>query len=260
MTQPDRFLVDTVGFSRINYGNLVSALEAFFPSRPANNFVCVANVHTTVECRTDERLRRIQNGSFLTIADGQPVILYGKLSGVTGIERIMGPDIMTEVFSAPACRERRHFFLGGMPETLAAMENNLRGKFPHLRIAGMYSPPFRALDATEADAMRKSILAAAPDFLWVCFGAPKQEYWMEQNHAAYPGCLLIGIGAGFAYHAGELKRAPVVAQKLALEWVWRLTQDPRRLWKRYFKTNPVFVGLLARRALARIFGRIPDLQ
>ena len=95
-----RFPVDTVGFSRVGRANLVPSLEAFFALRPENNYVCVSNVHTTVECRKDARLRAIQNGSFLTIADGQPVIYYGRMAGVGGIERIMGPDIMTAVFAA----------------------------------------------------------------------------------------------------------------------------------------------------------------
>lgn len=250
-----RFRVDTVLFSRINRGNLVPSLERFFAERPANNYVCVSNVHTTVECIADERLRRIQNGSFLTIADGQPVILYGRAAGTQGIERIMGPDIMSEVFAAPDARHRSHYFLGGMPETLAAMEGNLKAKFPQLRIAGMHSPPFRKLSPEEEAAMRQRILETRPDYLWVCFGAPKQEYWMEANHALYPDSLLIGIGAGFAYHAGELKRAPVWAQKLACEWLWRLMQDPKRLWKRYFKTNPVFILLFAKMMAGKMLRR-----
>ena len=251
-----RYLVDTVWFSQTRVENLVPSLEAFFLTKPRNNFVCVSNVHTTVECRKDERLRRIQNGSYLTIADGQPVILYGKLSGVAGIERIMGPDIMTEVFSSPLCRNRRHYFLGGAPETLANMKRMLLGKFPHLLIAGMHSPPFRALTSVETEDLGKTIRDTAPDYLWVCFGAPKQEYWMEANHSSFPGTLLVGIGAGFAYHAGELKRAPLIMQKLACEWVWRLMQDPKRLFGRYLTTNPVFIFLLLKRLLQRMLGLI----
>jgi len=251
----DRYLVGSVYFSRINAATLVPALEAFFDGNSANNYVCVSNVHTTVECRRDTRLRAIQNESFLTIADGQPIIYYGRAAGVTGIARVMGPDIMTAVFEAPACRARRHFFLGGTPQTLAAMEANLRQRFPHLQIAGTLSPPFRALSDAEAAAMRDEIRAARPDYLWVCFGAPRQEYWMAANHAAFPGTLLIGIGAGFAYHAGELKRAPVWAQRLACEWVWRLAQDPRRLWKRYATTNPQFVAMFVSMIVKRMSGR-----
>ena len=174
-----RYAVGTVRFSQTSYENLIPSLECFFDSPKANNYVCVSNVHTTVECQKDERMRRIQNDSFLTIADGQPVIYYGKISGVVGIERIMGPDIMTEVFSSPVCRNRRHFFLGASPETLASMEINLRAKFPYLLIAGVYSPPFRALELQEEADLKKTILETSPDYLWVCFGAPKQEYWME---------------------------------------------------------------------------------
>jgi len=250
-----RYRVGSVGFSVIHYGNLVPSLEAFFAGPVPNNYVCVSNVHTTVECRKDLRLRNIQNGSFLTIADGQPVILYGRMAGAGHIQRIMGPDIMTEVFSAPETRVRRHYFLGGTQKTLDAMRKNLEARFPHLQIAGMYSPPFRKITAEEEEAARRAILECKPDYLWVCFGAPKQEYWMEANHGHFPGTLLIGIGAGFAYHAGELKRAPLWAQKLACEWVWRLMQDPKRLWKRYFKTNPVFLMMTAGMMLRKLTGR-----
>ena len=201
-----RYVVDTVSFSRINGANLVPSLERFFADRPANNYVCVSNVHTTVECRHDLRLRQIQNGSYLTIADGQPVVYYGRIAGVDGIERIMGPDIMSAVFAAPECRGRRHFFLGGMPETLERMKRNLRDRFPDLIVAGTLSPPFRKLSADEEENLLQDVNAAKPDYLWICFGAPKQEYWMEANHRHFPESLLIGIGAGFAYHAGELKR------------------------------------------------------
>ena len=158
---------------------------------------------------------------------------------------------MTAVFADPACRGRRHFFLGGLPSTLEKMERNLRARFPDLVIAGTLSPPFRKLSPEEEEAQREAIRATRPDYLWVCFGAPKQEYWMEANHRHFPDSLLIGIGAGFAYHAGELRRAPKWVQALACEWVWRLAQDPKRLWKRYFKTNPVFIWLFARRLLLR---------
>ncbi len=239
-----RYLVDSVLFSAINLENLASSMEAFFQLRSSNNYVCVSNVHSTIESRWDSRLRQIQNNSFLTIADGQPIIMYGLLSGVTDIERVMGPDIMEEIFASPLCQKRRHYFLGGSPQTLTSMKKTLITKFPQLHIAGMYSPPFRQMTSAEDESMRRNILESKPDYIWVCFGAPKQEYWMKANHNFYPESLLIGIGAGFAYHAGELKRAPRLAQKFALEWIWRLMQDPRRLWKRYFKTNPIFLFLL----------------
>ena len=250
-----RYLVDRVWFSRTDYSNVVASLEAFFSDKQVNNFVCVSNVHTTVECRSDERLLSIQNGSFLTIADGQPIIYYGKLLGIRNIARIMGPDLMTEVFSNPVARARRHFFLGGTPETLTAMKLNLRTKFPGLCIAGMLSPPFRKMQLEEEDSMFQTINTNEPDYLWVCFGAPKQEYWMESNHNRFPSTLLIGIGAGFAYHAGELRRAPIWAQRFACEWIWRLIQDPKRLWKRYLKSNPIFVLLFFKRAMVKLFLR-----
>ncbi len=250
-----RYQVGPVRFSLINRNNLVQKLESFFSSYPTNNFVCVSNVHTTVECLKDLRLRKIQNDSYLTIADGQPIIYYGRISGVTDIDRIMGPDIMTQVFAAPECRDRRHFFLGGSEETLAKMKRNLRQEYPYLQSVGMLSPPFRKLDEEEEQNLRQDILKTKPDYLWVCFGAPKQEYWMDANHSFFPRTLMLGVGAGFAYHAGELERAPLWAQKMACEWIWRLAQDPKRLWKRYLRTNPVFVLLILKLVILRLILR-----
>ena len=168
-------------------------------------YICVGNVHTTVMA-----------------------------------ERVTGPDLMLELFA----RENglKHYFYGGSPETLQMLEQKLKERYPHLQIAGMVSPPFRSLSAEEDAAEVEKINASGADIIWVGLGAPKQENWMYDHRDKVHG-VMIGVGAGFDYHAGNIKRAPMWMQKLSLEWLYRLMQDPKRLFKRYLVTNTRYLWL-----------------
>lgn len=104
----------------------------------------------------------------------------------------------------------------------------------------MYAPPFRQLTEEEDEKIIQEINAANPDFLWVGLGAPKQEIWMAE-HKDKISAVMIGVGAGFDFHAGTVKRAPAWMQRSGLEWLYRLFQDPKRLWKRYVVTNSKFM-------------------
>ena len=122
------------------------------------------------------------------------------------------------------------------------LEQKLRDRYPHLQIAGMVSPPFRSLSAEEDAAEVEKINASGADIIWVGLGAPKQENWMYDHRDKVRG-VMIGVGAGFDYHAGNIKRAPMWMQKLSLEWLYRLMQDPKRLFKRYLVTNTRYLWL-----------------
>ena len=116
-------------------------------------------------------------------------------------------------------------------------------QYPHLEIAGMVSPPFHALSEAEDAAEIEKINASGADIVWVGLGAPKQENWMYEHMDKVNG-VMIGVGAGFDYHAGNIKRAPMWMQKLSLEWLYRLLQDPKRLFKRYLVTNTRYLWLI----------------
>ena len=133
-----------------------------------------------------------------------------------------------------------HFFYGSSQETLDVLREILQKKYPGLKIAGMYSPPFRPLTEEEDEAVIEMINESNADIIWVGLGAPKQENWMYEHQDKVKG-LMFGVGAGFDYHAGKLKRAPRWMQRMSLEWLMRLLQDPRRLWKRYLVTNIKFI-------------------
>ena len=206
----------------------------------SGDYICVSNVHTTVTAWKDEAYRAVQNGGILAIPDGGPLSSTGRKRGFAKMRRVTGPDYMLKTIALGLPQGWRHYFYGSTPETLEKMEKALREEYPDIQIAGMYSPPFRALSAEEDGAIVEKINEAAPDFVWVGLGAPKQEIWMHDHQGRVQG-LMVGVGAAFDYTAGNISRAPQWMQKHNLEWLYRLMQDPKRLFKRYFVTNTTYI-------------------
>ena len=202
----------------------------------SGRYICVANVHTTVTAYEDEGYRTVQNGAVLAIPDGGPLSSVGRRRGFTGMQRTTGPSYMEEMLK----EGHRHFFYGSTEETLAKMKAVLEEQYPNAVVAGMYSPPFRPLSAEEDEEVITRINEAEADFVWIGLGAPKQEYWMADHEGRVHG-LMVGVGAAFDYLAGNIDRAPEWMQKHSLEWLYRLMQDPKRLFYRYFHTNTSFI-------------------
>ena len=182
-------------------------------------YICVSNVHTTVTAYEDESYRKVQNGAAFALPDGKPLSLYSKKHGFPEAERVTGPDLM-----------------GG------TLREKLPKEYPHLKIAGMVSPPYRPLTKEEDAAQVEAMNASGADIIWIGLGAPKQERYMYEHQGLTQG-VMVGVGAGFDYYAGTIRRAPMWMQKLSLEWLYRLMQDPKRLFKRYFVTNFKFLRL-----------------
>ena len=206
-------------------------------------YVCISNVHTTVMAYRDEAYRRVQNRSALNLPDGKPLSLVQRWRGLAGVGRVPGPDLMPEIFKMSETKGYRHYFYGSTPETIEALGRQLRKNFPGMQIAGMYSPPFRPLTPEEDERVIAMINETRPDFIWVGLGAPKQEIWMADHEDKLCGVML-GVGAGFDFHAGTVRRAPMWMQEICMEWVWRMMQDPRRLLPRYLDTNISFLYYL----------------
>lgn len=209
------------------------------------NYICVSNVHTTVMAYDNEEYRGIQNGGFMALPDGKPLSIISKRRGFKEAERVTGPDLMGEMFKLSEKVGYTHYFYGSTQEVLDELKVKLNKKYPHLKIVGMYSPPFKELTVDEDNYVIKIINESNADFVWVGLGAPKQEIWMYE-HRDKVNSLMIGVGAGFEYYAEKIKRAPVIMQKLSLEWLYRLLQDPKRLFKRYLATNLKFIFLVFR--------------
>ena len=176
----------------------------------------------------------------MALPDGSPLSIVSRRRGFKEAERVTGPDLMGEIFKISEKRGYKHYFYGSTQEILDELKIKLSLKYPKLNIVGMYSPPFRELDVAEDNEVIKNINESNADFVWVGLGAPKQEIWMNK-HRNKVGSIMIGVGAGFDYYAGRIKRAPILMQRLSLEWLFRLIQDPKRLFKRYFNTNIKFI-------------------
>lgn len=206
----------------------------------SGDYICVSNVHTTVMSYEDDNFLTVQNGGILAIPDGGPLSSVGRRRGAKNMTRTTGPSYMGEVLKISAKHGWKHYFYGSTQETLDKMKSELEKAYPGLQIVGMYSPPFRPMTDDEDKEIVDAINIASPDFFWVGLGAPKQEKWMAAHQGKVKG-LMVGVGAAFDYYAGNIKRAPRWMQKMNLEWMYRLMQDPRRLWKRYVSTNSKFI-------------------
>ncbi len=210
--------------------------------RLAGGYICFSNVHTTVMAHDDKAYRDILNGSSYTFADGAPVAKLIRKKGYKDAERVAGPDFMEKMFEL-SDREPSlgsHYFYGSQERTLSLLKKNLTERYPKLKIAGMYSPPFRELSREEDIEMTDMIRASGAEFIWIGLGAPKQERFMAGHAGCFDGVML-GVGAGFDFHAGTIERAPESFQRAGFEWLYRLAKDPKRLFKRYLVTNTKFL-------------------
>lgn len=232
----------TILNTNINVTNMDEVLQMLDQclEEKRGDYICVANVHTTVMAFRDEKYRKIQNESWMTIPDGKPLSLVSRKRGFTDAQRVPGPDLMVKVFEASKEKGYRHFFYGSTDQTLRMLRDNIEKKYPHLDVVGMYSPPFRSLTEEEDQQIITMINETNPDFVWVGLGAPKQEIWMAE-HKNKIQAIMIGVGAAFDFEAGVVKRAPKWMQEMYLEWLHRILQDPKRLIPRYVSTNAAFL-------------------
>ena len=204
-------------------------------------YVCVTDVHGVIEAQDDPAFREILNNSYMTTPDGMPLVWAGHLQGHAGMQRVYGPDLLMALCGVSVERGYRHFFYGGrhgVAERLAAV---LKTKFPGLEVSGIYVPPFRSLTAAEEQELKEMVEATKPDIFWIGLGLPKQERFMAQYCGKLDAKLMVGIGAAFDIHAGLVKEAPQWLKKAGLQWLHRLCQEPRRLWKRYMTCVPRFM-------------------
>ncbi|SFU90158.1 WecB/TagA/CpsF family glycosyltransferase [Butyrivibrio sp. INlla21] len=216
----------------------------------SGKYICFSNVHTAVMARENADYKNVLNESAYTFADGAPIANLQRKEGYIGADRVAGPDFMEHMFRDTAEGQASHYFYGASQKTLDALKEKLLEKYPGIDIRGMYSPPFRALSPEEDAEDVERINASGADIVWIGLGAPKQEKWMLTHKDKVKG-VMMGVGAGFDFHAGTIKRAPVWIQKIGFEWLYRLFQDPKRLFSRYFVTNTKFFCYLFSGALKR---------
>jgi N-acetylglucosaminyldiphosphoundecaprenol N-acetyl-beta-D-mannosaminyltransferase len=247
--RPARANVLGVGVSAINLDSAVTAVTEAVAQK-TKGYVCVTGVHGVSEAQDDPAFRHVLNKAFLNTPDGMPMVWMGRLQGFQQMGRVYGPDLMLRVCEISPARGIKHFFYGGAPGVAEELKRRLEQRFPGLNIVGTYSPPFRPLSADEERELVEQVATLKPDLFWVGLSTPKQEKFMAQYWQRLDATLFFGVGAAFDFHAGRVRQAPRWMQRSGLEWFFRLCCEPRRLWKRYFRNNPLFLF----RAAAQLTG------
>jgi N-acetylglucosaminyldiphosphoundecaprenol N-acetyl-beta-D-mannosaminyltransferase len=223
----------------IDWDGALARIDGWAAER-RSRYVCLCNAHSVVTARSRPALARALDGADLALPDGAPLAWRLRDHGFAGQERLSGPDLMWRYCAFAARIGRSVFLYGASPATLARLEHRLRAAFPTLRIAGSYAPPVRR-DVTLLPAgLLQRINASGAGVVFVGLGCPKQEEWMAL-HRPHLQAVLVGVGAAFDFHAGDLRRASPLVQRLGLEWLARLWREPRRLWRRYLVTNTRYV-------------------
>jgi len=229
-----------VSVNAINIKEAADECERLIASRRRGQ-VCVTGVHGVMEAQSDPQFRAILNSSFLTVPDGTPLVWVGRLQGHRQMGRVYGPDLMIELCRRSVQRGYSHFLYGGNEGVAEKLAECLKQRIPELQIAGTYTPPFRPLNSDEETELFERVSACKPDIIWVGLSTPKQERFIAQYIDRLETKLIVGVGAAFDIHTGRISDAPDWMKPLGLQWLHRLAQEPRRLWRRYLINNPKFI-------------------
>jgi N-acetylglucosaminyldiphosphoundecaprenol N-acetyl-beta-D-mannosaminyltransferase len=213
------------------------------------SYVCVAGVHGVMEAQRNPQLLEVYAGSEMTIPDGMPLAWVGRMQGNHAMQRVTGPDLMLEVFRRKEFEHVTHFFYGGREGIAKELRHKLTARFPWVKIVGTYTPPFRELSDPEAAEFIDTICRLKPDIIWIGISCPKQELFMARYLSELNTKLMFGVGAAFDYHTGHIRDCADWIKRAGLQWLHRLLQDPRRLWKRYLRNNPAFLWHITRQML-----------
>jgi N-acetylglucosaminyldiphosphoundecaprenol N-acetyl-beta-D-mannosaminyltransferase len=228
-----------VPFDNVTTEQAIQLIEEMITSRRPH-YLVTANVDFLVQAQADVELRRILFDAHLVLCDGTPLLWASRFLGNPLPERVAGADLVPLLIRRAAQRKYRLFFLGATPESSERAVANLQQQYPGVIISGHYSPPFNKLLEMDHEEIKRRILAAQPDLLFVSFGCPKQEKWIAMHYQTLGVPVAAGVGATIDFLGGQVKRAPAWMQCSGTEWIFRLAQEPRRLFGRYAKDLWVF--------------------
>lgn len=236
---------------RVHSVNIPLVLSKIYEliNKSQKGYITVTGVHGIMECQRSLKVKAAHNHSFLTVPDGMPLVYIGKFFGYSKIARCYGPDLMMAVMEASVAKRYTHFFYGGKDGIAQKLKHMMKSKFPGIKIVGTYTPPYRPLSEEEKKELVEKVHQLGPNIIWVGLSTPKQEIFMQEYLPLLDTNLMIGVGAAFDFHTGQIKTAPTWLQKMALEWLYRLIQEPSRLWKRYMLNNPLFLWKFALQVL-----------
>jgi N-acetylglucosaminyldiphosphoundecaprenol N-acetyl-beta-D-mannosaminyltransferase len=238
---PPRAEILGVPLAISNYEEVIAWMEAMIAAE-RRGYVTAAAVNLVMSAQEQPQTLAAVLAATLAVPDGQPLVWALHALGHAAATRVYGPDLMA-TFCARAARTGAPIYLygGRSADARKLLEDRLSERFAGLRIAGGSSPPFRELTAEEDKHEIELINASGAAVVWVGTGQPRQEQWMHRMRPRLNPPLLVGVGAAFDFHAGLVSQAPAWMQRNGLEWSYRLSREPRRLWRRYARYNPLFV-------------------
>jgi N-acetylglucosaminyldiphosphoundecaprenol N-acetyl-beta-D-mannosaminyltransferase len=232
------------GFSTRSFAATVTAIMELAKAK-TSAYVCVANVHMTVEAHRNAAFAPVLQNADIALLDGMPLCWSMKILHGFKPDRIAGKHLMHALLLKVTQNKMSVFFFGSSPEKLNKSEAYLTQHYPGLMIAGMVSPPFRMLSFEEKMSYAKQINVSGASLVFVALGCPKQEIWMH-NMKAHIHVTMVGVGGALEVLTGQQKRPPLWIENIGMEWFFRLCLEPRRLFKRYLYTNTYFIFLLAK--------------
>lgn len=250
-TDGGRFRVLGVPVDAVQTPDVIQRMERWILQKSAGRYIAVTNVHGVIEAQRDGTFKQTLDSADMVIPDGMPLVWFGRRNGFDMPQRVCGPDLFESFCRETHTKSYAHFLYGGargVPEVLAEV---LKRRFPGVRIAGTYSPPFRPMTREEDQQAVEMINRSDADVLWVGLGCPKQERWMYEHRHRLTVPVVVGVGAAFDFLSGRLPRVPRMMGDHGLEWLYRLWREPRRLWRRHLVNYSSFVYYWLREMLPR---------
>jgi N-acetylglucosaminyldiphosphoundecaprenol N-acetyl-beta-D-mannosaminyltransferase len=236
-----QYLVLGTRVDAVQIPDVITEMQNWIARRDACRYIAVTGMHGVTEAKHDALLRAALASASLVVPDGMPLVWLGRRRGFALPRRVYGPELMLRFWQETPAARYRHFFYGGAPGVADALAHKFAR--PHHQIAGTFSPPYRNVTSEEDHAICSLINDSKPDIVWVGLGTPKQECWMRDHQDRLSAPVLVGVGAAFDFHAGRMPSAPAWMGDHGLEWLFRLVQEPRRLWRRYLLRGAEFAAL-----------------
>lgn len=246
----DRLEVLGVGISPLNLSRATGQIESWITDA-RREYVCLCTVHGVMESQKSERVRDAFNRAGMVTPDGMPLVWLLRRSGHHDSKRVYGPDLMLATIARGIDRGWRHYLYGGRDDVVDRLVSNLSMRYPEMKVVGRSAPPIAPVEDLASDQTAQKINQVRPDIVWVGLGSPKQDLWMAAMRGRLTASVLVGVGAAFDIHAGSLRQAPGWMREGGFEWAFRLSQEPRRLWRRYLINNPWFIYEITRKSLRR---------
>ena len=223
-----RFKIDNIGISITNISNTINVIDDSFKDGKLG-YICVTNARTVYLANHDKDYCIIQNNSLLTVPDGIPLVWIAHNKGYKEVGKVSGKDLMDAIFEMSETKGYSHYFYGSTENTINLLTSSLTHKYPNFQIKGAVSPPFQPIESFNIEELAEEINKLKPSFFWCGLGAPKQERLIALLQTKLESTICVGVGLAFEYIAGSVKRSPKWMQKVGLEGVNRLIQQPQRV-------------------------------